>query len=91
MGKHLEYKCIMWCRLDFDDNVDMLEVEKLIKDGFPPLEIGYESDFIRNVRWSVINDTEEFIHPEDNDNHSTIILYDDDGNLICTNKNIDEV
>lgn len=85
MGKHLDYKCTTWCRLHFDDNVDLDRVKKMIEDGFLPLEIGYDQDFIKNTEWSSIDDCEEYLTPEENGGFRTIELYDDEGNIICTN------
>lgn len=86
MGKHLDYKCTTWCRLDFDDSVDLDKVKKLIEEGYLPLEIGYDQDDIQNTEWSTIIDCEEYMTPEENKGYETIELYNDDGEIICTNK-----
>ena len=91
MGKHLDYKCTTWCRLNFDDSVDLNKVKQLIKDGLMPLEIGYDQDFIENTEWSTIDDCEEYLAPAENGGFHTMELYDEDGNIVCTNTSIIDI
>lgn len=72
----LHYKCTMWCTLQIPEGVKKKDVIKKLKQGCLPLEICYDDVIpnMKDVEWSTINDTEEYLTPEQNDNQSTIEL-----------------
>ena len=75
----IHYKTTMWCRIILDETkISKEEVLQKLNEGYLPSEIGFDEDI--NSEWGVIEDTEEFITPTENDGYSTIELmeYQDD-------------
>lgn len=69
----IHYKTTMWCKIILDDTkISKEEVLQKLNKGYLPLEIGFDEDI--NSEWEVIEDTEEFITPSENDGQSTIEL-----------------
>lgn len=69
----IHYKTIMWCKIILDENkISKEEVLQKLNEGQLPLEIGFDVDI--NSEWEVIEDTEEFMTPAENDGQSTIEL-----------------
>ena len=75
----IHYKTTMWCKIILDETkISKEEVLQKLNEGYLPSEIGFDEDI--NSEWGVIEDTEEFITPTENDGYSTIELmeYQDD-------------
>lgn len=69
----IHYKTTMWCRIILDDSkISKEEVLQKLNEGQLPSEIGFDDDI--NSEWMVMDDTEEFITPIENDGQSTIEL-----------------
>ena len=72
----IHYKCTTWAKLKFDGDVKKEDIIKKLEEGYLPLELGYDGIVpgLENCEWEVINDTEEYLYPEDNDGEATIEL-----------------
>jgi hypothetical protein len=72
----IHYKVTNWCKLNFDGDVKKEDIIKKLKKGCHPLDIGYDGIVpnLENCRWKVIEDTEEYLSPEENHNQATIEL-----------------
>ena len=69
----IHYKTTMWCKIILDETkISKEEVLQKLNEGYLPSEIGFDNDI--NSEWEVIEDTEEFITPAENDGQSTIKL-----------------
>ena len=69
----IHYKTTMWCKIILDETkISKEEVLQKLNEGYLPSEIGFDNDI--NSEWEVIEDTEEFITPAENDGQSTIEL-----------------
>ena len=69
----IHYKTTMWCKIILDENrISKEEVLQKLNEGQLPWEIGFNDDI--NSEWMIIDDTEEFITPIENDGQSTIEL-----------------
>ena len=69
----IHYKTTMWCKIILDKNkISKEEVLQKLNEGQLPLEIGFNDDI--NSQWGIIEDSEEFITPIENDEQSTIEL-----------------
>ena len=75
----IHYKCTTWCKLKFDGDVKKEDIIKKLKEGYLPLELGYADVVpnLENCEWEAINDTEEYLTPEENDGYSTIELMEE--------------
>lgn len=79
----LHYKCTTWCKLKFPATTNVEELIKKLNEGYLPLELAYDNEIEGTssekgyslVEWEAINDTEEYMSPEENDGLSTIELY----------------
>ncbi len=84
----IHYLCRTWCKLKFDGDVKKEDIIKKIEEGYLPLELGYDGVVpgLENCEWETINDTEEYLSPEENDNQATIELmeYNKDSYLKST-------
>jgi hypothetical protein len=69
----------MWCKLKFDGNVQKEDIIKKLEEGYLPLELGYDGIIpnLVNCEWEAINDTEEYLSPEENDGEATIELMEE--------------
>lgn len=75
----IHYKTTMWCKIILDENkISKEEVLQKLNEGYSPSEIGFNEDI--NSEWEIIEDTEEFISPNENDGQSTIEVYEDGDN-----------
>ena len=75
----IHYKCTTWCKLKFDGDVKKKDIIKKLEEGYLPLELG-SADVVPNLEngeWEAINDTEEYLTPEENDGYSTIELMEE--------------
>lgn len=69
----IHYKTTMWCKIILDETkISKEEVLQKLNEGYSPSEIGFDDDI--NSEWEVIEYTEEFITPAENDGKSTIEL-----------------
>lgn len=80
----IHYKTTMWCRIALDETkISKEEVLQKLNEGYLPSEIGFNEDI--NSEWEIIQDTEEYMAPVENDGQSTIELMvkEEDGYLQC--------
>ena len=72
----IHYKCTTWCKLRFDGDVNKEDIIKKLEEGYLPLELGYDGVVpgLENCEWELINDTEEYLSPKENNNQATIEL-----------------
>lgn len=69
----IHYKTTMWCKIVLDDSkISKEEVLQKLNEGQMPSEIGFNDDI--DSEWMVMEDTEEFITPDENEGQSTIEL-----------------
>ena len=69
----IHYKTTMWCRIILDETkISKKEVLQKLNEGYLPSEIGFDDDI--NSEWGVIEESEEFITPSENNGESTIEL-----------------
>lgn len=75
----IHYKVTTWCKLKFDGNVQKEDIIKKLEEGYLPLELGYDGIIpnLVNCEWEAINNTEEYLSPEENDGEATIELMEE--------------
>ena len=75
----IHYKVTTWCKLKFDGNVQKEDIIKKLEEGYLPLELEYDGIIpnLVNCEWEAINDTEEYLSPEENDGEATIELMEE--------------
>lgn len=75
----LHYKCTTWCKLKLPDSTNKEDLIEKLNEGYLPLELGYNDVVkgVQDVEWEVINDTEEYLSPEENDGEATIELMEE--------------
>ena len=75
----LHYKVTAWCKLKFKGNIKKEDIIKKLEEGYLPLEVGYDEIVpgLENCEWEAINDTEEYLSPEENDGEATIELMEE--------------
>ena len=73
-NNYVDYKVEIWRRAFFSENADMKKVSEVAKEN---LEDIFDEDlgFIEDV---YISETEYYVSPEENDNQSTIEVYEED-------------
>ena len=73
-NNYIDYKVEIWCRAFFTDIADMQKVTEIAKEN---LESIFDEDlgFIENIS---LLETEYYLSPEENDNQSTIEVYEED-------------
>ena len=73
-NNYVDYKVEIWRRAVFSENADMKKVSEVAKEN---LEDIFDEDlgFIEDV---YISETEYYVSPEENDNQSTIEVYEED-------------
>jgi hypothetical protein len=74
MKKYIDYKVTIWCRLSFNDDIDMTEIIEKLKQNTLPSELSYE--FLDSVEYGNLVDTEELMSVQENDGQSTIEVYE---------------
>lgn len=89
---YIGYKVSIWRRVKVKDEVandpkahqDLIEMVKKCLNVESNLDVmvNYEDD-------EILLDTEELLYPSDNDNQSTVELYDDNGNVLASNEPIE--
>lgn len=75
----IHYKVTTWAKLKFDGDVKKEDIIKKLEEGYLPLELGYDGVVpgLQNCEWEAINDTEEYLSPEENNNQATIELMEE--------------
>lgn len=75
----IHYLFRSWGKLKFDGNVQKEDIIKKLEEGYLPLELGYDGIIpnLVNCEWEAINDTEEYLSPEENDGEATIELMEE--------------
>ena len=81
MNKYLDYKATIWGRMFFKDVADINKVVEKLEQGYLPAELAEED--LGFDYWEIIDDTEEFITPSENDGQSTIEVYEGDNFQEC--------
>ena len=73
-NNYVDYKVEIWRRAFFTEDADMQKVSEIAKEN---LESIFDENlgFIEDV---YISETEYFVSPEENDNQSTIEVYEED-------------
>ena len=75
MTKYIDYKYTTWGRLYFKEDTDMqMIINKLDKEGYIPSELCNYPE-LGFDEFKEIENTEEYITPEENDNQPTIEVY----------------
>ena len=77
----IHYKTTMWCKIILDETkISKEEVLQKLNEVYSPSEIGFDDDI--DSEWEVIEDSEGFMTPAENDGKSTIELMEyQDGKL----------
>lgn len=71
----IHYKTTMWCKIILDETkISKEEVLQKLNEGCLPFEIGFGFHDDIDSQWEIIDGTEEFITPDENDGQSTIKL-----------------
>ena len=75
----IHYLCRTWCKLKFDGDVKKEDIIKKLEEGYLPLELGYDGVVpgLENCECEAINNTEEYLSPEENNNQATIELMEE--------------
>ena len=74
--KCLDYKFTVWGRMHFSDDADMNKVIEKLNSGHLPAELSDDAE-LKFESFNFIDDTEEYITPEENNGCSTIEIYSD--------------
>lgn len=90
-NKRISYKATVWCQLDLPDDADMdlvIKTAKKLKGHYNEAEeiitsLGF------NMDWSMIDDTEEAMSMEENDDQSTLSIYE--GDVLLYENDFEEV
>ena len=73
-NNYVDYKVEIWRRAVFSENADMKKVSEVAKENLEDIfdeDLGFIED-------DYISETEYCISPEENDNQSTIEVYEED-------------
>lgn len=73
-NNYIDYKVEIWCRAFFTDIADMQKVSEIAKEN---LESIFDED-LGFIEVDYIFETENYLSPEENDNQSTIEVYEED-------------
>lgn len=73
-NNYIDYKVEIWCRAFFTDIADMQKVSEIAKEN---LESIFDED-LGFIEVDYIFETENYLSPEENDNQSTIDVYEED-------------
>lgn len=74
MRKYVDYKYTTWGRLYFKEDADMSKIIDKLEQGYLPSELCDEPK-LGFDEFEQIEDTEEYITPQENDNQPTIEVY----------------
>lgn len=86
---YIDYKVSIWRRVQVKDEVanDPKALQELMNKLNKGLTGGIDIDDALEVdNDKILLDTEEYLSTEENDNQSTVELYDDNGNVLATNQ-----
>lgn len=75
MKHYLDYKATVWFRVPINSKEDLELVKNKLVNGETPLYL-YHDENLEVGQCEPLYDTEEFILPIENDNQSTIELYE---------------
>lgn len=75
MGHYLDYKATVWFRIPVNSKEDLELVKNKLANGGIPSDL-YNDEILEVGECEILYDTEEFILPIENDNQSTIELYE---------------
>ena len=81
---YVDVKVTVWNRLVFSDNINMIDLVKLIEQQGLEKAIDNDKGFLES---ETIYETEEFILPDNNEGQSTIEIFEN-GELIWQNDKI---
>ena len=73
-NNYVDYKVEIWRRAVFSENADMKKVSEVAKENLEDIfdeDLGFIED-------DYIFETEYYVFPEENDNQSTIEVYEED-------------
>jgi hypothetical protein len=84
--KYVDYKATIWGRMTFSDDADMNKVIEKLNSGHLPAELSDDAE-LKFETFHFLDDTEEYITPEENNGCHTIEVYDDDYKMIWDNVN----
>ena len=73
-NNYVDYKVEIWRRAFFSENADMKKVSEVAKENLESIfdeDLGFTEDYYLFV-------TEYYVPPEENDNQSTIEVYEED-------------
>ena len=73
-NNYVDYKVEIWRRAVFSENADMKKVSEVAKENLEDIfdeDLGFIED-------DYIFETEYYVSPEENDNQSTIEVYEED-------------
>lgn len=74
MRKYVDYKYTSWGRMYFKEDADISKIIDKLEQGYLPTELCDEPE-LGFDEFEQIGDTEEYITPQENDNQSTIEVY----------------
>ena len=73
-NNYVDYKVEVWRRALFSENADMKKVSEVAKENLEDIfdeDLGFIED-------GYMSETEYYVSPEENDNQSTIEVYEED-------------
>lgn len=84
---YVDFKVTIWERVHFDDN-RLDEVKEKIENGSVACSTDMFTEFEDRVAYDseLLNETAEQLSPKENDNQSTIELFNSNCDIICTNE-----
>lgn len=83
---YIDYKCTIWKRVHYPSGTTVDDIKNLIGDR-KPTAVNVDDLFIDNSEVEDLYDTMEELTLIDNDNNSTIEIYDENGKEIWNNCN----
>jgi hypothetical protein len=75
MKHYLDYKATVWFRIPINSKEDVELVKNKLFNGETPSDL-YNDEILEVGQCELLYDTEEFMLPVENDNQSTIELYE---------------
>jgi hypothetical protein len=75
MKHYLDYKATVWFRIPINSKEDVELVKNKLFNGKTPSDL-YNDEILEVGQCELLYDTEEFMLPVENDNQSTIELYE---------------
>lgn len=75
MSKYVDIKVTVWQRLYFDEETNMQDIIKVIKDEGP---INVANEEIGFIKMETLDETEDVMTVEENEDNPTVEVYDED-------------